>query len=69
MPLWLVGAAYLGYDSIRNADHDIMPAVSRRVLNRTAIKWVSVAAGLLLIGLTGYFVYEFIMDLMAYIKA
>lgn len=143
MPLWLVGAAflaYLGYDSIRNADHDITPAdektqkslartyrngllvavspgnlifwvsvfgtvlsdsyndsnpvafalaaagvlsgillhdvgllsivaVSRRVLKRTAIKWVSVAAGLLLIGFAGYFVYEFITDLLAYMKA
>lgn len=143
LPLWLIGAgflAYLGYDSIRHADHDITPpdekaqkslartyrngllvavspgslifwvsvfgtvlsnsyqdsnplafaiaaagvlsgillhdlgllsivALGRRLLRRAAIRWISVAAGFILIGFAAFFVYEFVADLMDYIHA
>jgi len=136
IPLWLAGAAvlaYLGYDSIRNADQDITPAdektkksfwktffngllvavspgnlifwisvfgavlsasyssgkesfaiaaigvlcgivihdlglmsivsVSRKVMSRAMIRFVSVIAGILLMGFSFYFSYQFILAL------
>lgn len=141
IPLWLVGAgflAYLGYDSIKNADKDITPpdektkksfwstyrngllvavspgnlvfwvsvfgavlsdtsissnvgkftiaacgvlsgilahdlgllsivSVTRKVMNRKMIQAVSIIAGILLIGFSLYFVYEFVIALKPFI--
>lgn len=51
--------------------HDIglltIVATTRKVMNRVMIKWVSVVAGLLLIGFAAYFVYEFSLDISNYL--
>jgi L-lysine exporter family protein LysE/ArgO len=139
--MWLVGAmflCYVGYDSIKNADHDIslageknmkslfssykngllvavspgnlvfwvsvfgtvlansfdqtnkgsflivglgimlgilihdlglmtIVATTRRAMNHTAIKWVTIGAGVVLIGFSGYFFYQFIASVQAYL--
>ncbi|CAM4008845.1 LysE family translocator [Lederbergia lenta] len=43
--------------------HDIglltIISVTRKVMNRAMIKWVSIIAGIILIGFAGYFLYEF----------
>lgn len=53
--------------------HDIglltIVSLTRKVMNETMIKWVSVVAGILLIGFAGYFLYEFaiaVNDMLAY---
>ncbi|WP_404407777.1 LysE family transporter [Jeotgalibacillus malaysiensis] len=38
---------------------------SRQLLNQKAIKWVSIIAGILLIGFSFYFGYEFILELQS----
>lgn len=38
-------------------------SVTRKALNRSVIKWLTVAAGLLLIGFSGYFIVEFIQSI------
>ncbi|WP_058302794.1 LysE family translocator [Gorillibacterium timonense] len=38
-------------------------ATTRKVMNRTAIKWVSVGAGVTLIGFAVYFLFKFILDI------
>ena len=47
--------------------HDIVlltiVSLTRKVMNRTMIKWTSVIAGLLLLGFGCYFIYEFFIDL------
>lgn len=139
--MWLVGAlflCYVGYDSIRNADHDItlagdqttktlfssykngllvaispgnlvfwisvfgtvladsfdttnkssfliigigillgilihdiglmtIVATTRKAMNRTAIKWVTIGAGIILIGFAGYFFYQFGLSVQRYL--
>lgn len=51
--------------------HDIglltIVSLSRKVMNRTMIKWTSIIAGILLFGFGCYFIYEFIHDLKALI--
>jgi threonine/homoserine/homoserine lactone efflux protein len=51
--------------------HDIgllsIVAVTRKVMNRTMIKWVSIIAGFILIGFAGYFLYEFIIAIQGII--
>lgn len=41
--------------------------ITRKALNRHMIKWLTILAGLLLIGFAGYFVYEFIRSVQHYI--
>ncbi|MBS4209535.1 LysE family transporter [Bacillus sp. FJAT-50079] len=45
--------------------HDIgllsIISVTRKVMSRTMIKWVSIIAGIILIGFAGYFIYEFVI--------
>ena len=40
-------------------------SLTRKVMNRTMIKWTSIIAGLLLFGFGCYFIYEFYVDLKA----
>ncbi|WP_411348369.1 LysE family translocator [Paenibacillus sp. WLX2291] len=53
--------------------HDIVllsiVSVTRKVMSRQAIKIVSIIAGLLLIGFALYFVYEFVLALMPYLRS
>ncbi|RAW17155.1 MULTISPECIES: LysE family translocator [Paenibacillus] len=42
-------------------------SVTRRVMSRSMIRWVSVIAGILLFGFSLYFLYEFIMGIISYV--
>ncbi|WP_433923156.1 LysE family transporter [Paenibacillus taichungensis] len=42
-------------------------SVTRRVMSRSMIRWVSVIAGILLFGFSLYFLYEFIMGIVGYV--
>lgn len=42
-------------------------AITRKAMSRTMIKWTSIAAGLLLFVFGFYFLYEFYMDIRAYL--
>lgn len=42
-------------------------SVTRRVMSRAMIRWVSVIAGILLFGFSLYFLYEFIMGIVGYV--
>ncbi len=50
--------------------HDIglltIVSLTRKVMNRSMIKWTSVIAGILLFGFACYFIYEFILDVKHY---
>ena len=52
--------------------HDIgllsIVALTRKVMSRTMIKWISVGAGFLLFGFAGYFIYQFVIDMSKYIS-
>lgn len=47
--------------------HDLglmtLVATTRKAMNRTAIKWVTIGAGVVLIGFSIYFLYEFMITL------
>jgi len=47
--------------------HDIglmtIVSTTRKAMNRTAIKWVTISAGVVLIGFGGYFFYQFLQSL------
>ncbi|MFB8373395.1 LysE family translocator [Paenibacillus taichungensis] len=42
-------------------------SITRRVMSRSMIRWVSVIAGILLFGFSLYFLYEFIMGIFGYV--
>lgn len=42
-------------------------SVTRKAMSHTMIKWVSVVAGIILIGFAGYFLYEFVIVVKGYI--
>lgn len=50
--------------------HDIgllsIVSITRKALNRTMIKWLTIVSGILLIGFAGYFVFEFIQSVNLY---
>lgn len=52
--------------------HDIgllsVVSVTRKVMSRRMIQWVSIIAGIMLIGFSIYFVYEFVVGIWNYIK-
>jgi len=52
--------------------HDIgllsVVSVTRKVMSRRMIQWVSVIAGIMLIGFSIYFIYEFVVGIWNYIK-
>lgn len=41
-------------------------ATTRKAMNRTAIKWVTICAGVVLIGFAGYFFYQFVGSVRPY---
>lgn len=41
-------------------------ATTRKAMNRTAIKWVTICAGVVLIGFAGYFFYQFVGSVRSY---
>lgn len=41
-------------------------SLTRKVMNRTMIRWTSIIAGILLFGFACYFIYEFIRDVQAF---
>ena len=51
--------------------HDIgllsIVSLTRKIMNRTMIKWTSILAGLLLFGFACYFLFEFYVDIQSYI--
>ena len=42
-------------------------SVTRKAMNRTMIKRLTIAAGVLLLGFAGYFIYEFVLAIQVYI--
>ncbi|KOS69757.1 lysine transporter LysE [Lysinibacillus contaminans] len=42
-------------------------SLTRKAMNRTAIKWLTIAAGVLLLGFACYFMYEFVTAIRVYI--
>ncbi len=52
--------------------HDLglvsLVSVTRKVMSRRMIHWVSIAAGILLLGFSFYFLYEFVLSLWTYIQ-
>jgi len=42
-------------------------SISRKAMSRRMINWLTIAAGILLFGFAGYFIYEFVMSLTKYL--
>lgn len=59
----IIGAGILAGILVHDVCLLTIVAVTRKVMNRTMIKWVSIIAGFVLIGFAGYFIYEFIMSI------
>ena len=52
--------------------HDIglllIVSLTRKVMNRTMIKWTSIIAGVLLFGFACYFMYQFFVDVTGFVN-
>ncbi|MDK8179612.1 LysE family transporter [Paenibacillus sp. UMB4589-SE434] len=59
----IVGAGILAGILVHDVGLLAMVALTRKVMSPTMIKWVSIIAGFILIGFSGYFVYQFIIAL------
>ena len=57
----IVGAGILAGILVHDVGLLVIVAVTRKVINRSMIKWISILAGVVLIGFAGYFLYEFIL--------
>ncbi|SES00713.1 hypothetical protein [Psychrobacillus sp. OK032] len=57
------GACFLADILLHDVGLLAIVSVTRIVMNQTMIKWVSIIAGLILIGFAGYFLYEFVLVL------
>ncbi|WP_144509741.1 LysE family translocator [Bacillus sp. FJAT-22090] len=57
----IVGAGILAGILLHDVGLLTIIALTRKVMNRSVIKWISIIAGFILIGFGGYFVYEFIL--------
>jgi threonine/homoserine/homoserine lactone efflux protein len=55
----IVGAGILAGILVHDVGLLSIVAITRKVMNQTMIKWVSIIAGFILIGFAGYFLYEF----------
>lgn len=42
-------------------------SITRKAMSRKMINWLTIAAGILLFGFAGYFIYEFVMSLIKYL--
>ncbi|MDM5333219.1 LysE family transporter [Ureibacillus composti] len=42
-------------------------SISRKAMSRKMINWLTIAAGILLFGFAGYFIYEFVVSLTKYL--
>ncbi|MGE7665085.1 LysE family transporter [Ureibacillus composti] len=42
-------------------------SITRKAMSRKMINWLTIAAGILLFGFAGYFIYEFVMSLTKYL--
>lgn len=60
----VVGAGILVGILLHDIGLLVIVATTRKVMSRTMIKWISTVAGLILFGFAGYFVYEFVVDLI-----
>ena len=60
----IVGAGILAGILVHDIGLLTIVAITRKVMNRTMIKWVSILAGFALIGFAVYFFYEFFMAIM-----
>ena len=60
----IVGAGILAGILVHDVGLLTIVAITRKVMNRTMIKWVSILAGFALIGFAVYFFYEFFMAIM-----
>lgn len=59
----IVGAGILAGILVHDVGLLLLVALTRKVMNRTMIKWVSIIAGFILIGFAGYFLYEFVITI------
>ncbi|MBS4220021.1 LysE family transporter [Bacillus sp. FJAT-49711] len=59
----IVGAGILAGILVHDVGLLAIVAITRKVMNRTIIKWISIIAGFILIGFAGYFLYEFFIAL------
>ncbi|SES00529.1 Threonine/homoserine/homoserine lactone efflux protein [Psychrobacillus sp. OK032] len=57
----IVGAGILAGILLHDVGLLAIVSVTRKVMNQTMIKWVSIIAGLILICFAGYFLYEFVL--------
>lgn len=62
----IVGAGILSGILVHDIGLMTIVAVTRKAMNRTMIKWVSILAGVILIGFAGYFMYEFVGAIQGY---
>lgn len=60
----IVGAGILAGILVHDVGLLTIVAITRKVMNRTMIKWVSILAGFALIGFAVYFFYEFFVAIM-----
>ena len=60
----IVGAGILAGILVHDVGLLTIVAITRKVMNRTMIKWISILAGFALIGFAVYFFYEFFVAIM-----
>lgn len=58
----IVGAGILAGILLHDVGLLAIISVTRKVMSQTMIKWVSIIAGLVLIGFAGYFLFEFVAE-------
>lgn len=59
----IVGAGLLTGILVHDIGLLLIVTITRKIMNRTMIKWVSIIAGFILIGFAGYFLYELIITI------
>ena len=62
----IVGAGILSGILVHDIGLMTIVEVTRKAMNRMMIKWVSILAGVILIGFAGYFMYEFVGAIQGY---
>lgn len=64
----IMGVGILLGITVHDLGHMTVVALTRKVMNRRRLKWVSVIAGLILILFAVYFLYEFVAALRTYLN-